>query len=964
MFLTINISALQSKNLTLSEVALFIVRDHLSNLTSTIVLAEKGMTPESTINNTLLLEYILQNLNGKIAIQSYMTNYSEQPFEYYVFIVDSLEAFRELHNDFKDSLFERHFRFIIVLTQQTQNLRNAMQQIFVLCHSFDVIDVNIIVHHQILGVAMFTYYLYSETVCRRCVPILLHNCNQGIENLKLVFPEKLTNLHGCPFRVSGRSFAPYVRFKGNRNDPKPVGAWENLNGIEGALLKFLAKSLNFTIDLQPIPAEGSFYNINHTSGCFSQLLEKKADIVIGGFIDSSLGRMIFSPTNTYHSSHFKYVIQGKIDVNSLDRLIKPFNSVLWCLFKMVNIKRCVLFYFITWPLKTIETAKIHWPTVEVDNDSIELAEITLNLTRKFLKYATSTLVIVEKSVTPETSNTNLNLLEYFLQNVQDNIAVQLKIHSKNKQPWEYYIFIVDSIEAFRKINGLFPESFFERHFYFLIILTKHTHNLGNVIEDIFKLCYQFNVIDVILIVKHPTDGVCMFTYMLYSTNACRTVQPILYLRLKDNRELDNLKTIFPEKLNNFFGCPVKVAGRKLGPFLDLRGNKNNPQPVGSWENLSGVEGLLIRELASALNFQLQLLPFPKSRSYIENLTCYGSFLELQNGNADLAIGGFGGSDPSRWLFTPSIVYHSSPFVYVVRAKELSAIGRLAKPFSIQLWIALVGVLAIGFSFIIILRFMNPVTTQYILGDKNDAPTLNFFAIILGYPVNRTPLANRNFARYILLLLLILTLVIRNAYQGSLYEAILRDGFVRIPSGLKEIVKWNYKILISPEVDKFNAYPKDLTITVPVGGYLARIKILEKIEGRYASAILRESFIDYMNKNQWKRNNLFMNNEVIIMYHFVMFFPKNSIYVATFDKKLRLLIYGGITNKLKHNNLTSEAALRSIRRSQPPREPLGNRRLRAMYDIYICMKVIAIFVFFLELMSVRCDKLYRFFQWIS
>ncbi|XP_055842652.1 uncharacterized protein LOC129909603 [Episyrphus balteatus] len=512
----------------------------------------------------------------------------------------------------------------------------------------------------------------------------------------------------------------------------------------------------------------------------------------------------------------------------------------------------------------------------------------------------------------------------------------------------------------RIIYAQFPKTFHERHFYFLIFLTKYIFNFDESIKQIFTLCYQFHVIDVVIIVKHPTDGVCLYTYILYSKHACRTVQPILYLKL--NKKLENLKTIFPEKLNNFFGCPLIVSGRKLGPFLDLVGDKTNPQPVGSWENLSGVEGLLIRELSSTLNFKLELLPFPESRSYIENTTCYGSFLEIKNGKADIAIGGFSGSDPGRWLFSQSHVYHSSPFVYVVRTRELSPLDRLAKPFSHQLWMLLAGFLIIGLVFLLILRLLKIEIRQYILGDDNN-PTLNFFAILLGYSMNQTPSPSRNFARYTLLLLLLLTLVIRSAYQGSLYDAIRRDGFVRIPSGYKEIVEWNYKILISPEISDLNAYPKNLTITVPVGGYLERIKILETIEGRYASAILRESFIDYMEKSNWKPNGLLINNEVIIMYHFVMFFPKNSIYLATFNKKLRAFAFAGITNKLKYN-LTSEAALRQIAKREPSKQALGIKRLRAMYDIYLCMKILAITVFCLEKISMRYKRLQSIFEWIG
>lgn len=96
-----------------------------------------------------------------------------------------------------------------------------------------------------------------------------------------------------------------------------------------------------------------------------------------------------------------------------------------------------------WPLAI---AALNWST---KGDTSYLAEVTLLIAREYLSKSTSTIVVTERSFEPETINFNIRLLDKLLLNLQGTIAVQLYINTYRVQPWEYYIFIVDSLDAFR-----------------------------------------------------------------------------------------------------------------------------------------------------------------------------------------------------------------------------------------------------------------------------------------------------------------------------------------------------------------------------------------------------------------------------------------------------------------------------------------------------------------------------------
>ncbi|XP_055852406.1 uncharacterized protein LOC129916455 [Episyrphus balteatus] len=476
-------------------------------------------------------------------------------------------------------------------------------------------------------------------------------------------------------------------------------------------------------------------------------------------------------------------------------------------------------------------------------------------------------------------------------------------------------------------------------------------------EEIFSLCHHFNVIDVNILTEDPKRGVSMFTYFLFTKSICRGFSPILMYNF--NEGFEKFNNLFPPKLKNFHGCPIKLSARTFAPYFTFIGNKSKPEPIGNWENISGLEGALMKYLALTLNFTIELLPFAEDQSY-------GCFELLRNGEADVVIGGFGDSNIVRWGFSPSTAYHNSAIFFVIRGKNmLSSLGRLARPFSIEVWILVAVFFILTIILIFLLKIARKSIYQFVLGEQNHNPVTNFLAVFLGYPMCRTP--RRNFARFIFLNMLLLTFILRNAYLGSLYHAFRKDNFFKIPSGFEDLIKWNYTIILPFDNSQLFDFPKERTIIAKMGEFDKRLQFFEELKGRYVTVTLYDQLFYYVlqklkNKTE---TGLFTTPEIIYNYHFVMFMRKHSIYLTPFNKMIKELNEAGILEILRSEFVKNDVLFMISRylKYQKKNIPLNNERLYGLYYLFGSLVGISILVFCLEILSYRFRNLQRIIGWI-
>lgn len=136
--------------------------------------------------------------------------------------------------------------FYLIISLTTINGLMDVTSIFEDCWSMFMVNVNVLLpladDDDGYDTAVYTYFPYDEMHCRTVVPERIFH--SGVENLSSNpiewFPDKLSDMHGCDFKIAFTDYYPMIILSENSSGHMIVG------GIEGELLETLAKLLHFT----------------------------------------------------------------------------------------------------------------------------------------------------------------------------------------------------------------------------------------------------------------------------------------------------------------------------------------------------------------------------------------------------------------------------------------------------------------------------------------------------------------------------------------------------------------------------------------------------------------------------------------------------------------------------------------------------------------------------------------------
>jgi hypothetical protein len=88
------------------------------------------------------------------------------------------------------------------------------------------------------------------------------------------------------------------------------------------------------------------------------------------------------------------------------------------------------------------------------------------------------------------------------------------------------------------------------------------------------------------------------------------------------------------------------------------------------------------------------------------------------------------------------------------------------------WNIIVITLVAGFVIIQVINFCSDWVKTLVFGERVQTPTMNFLAVIFGGGMRVMP--ERNFARFILMMFIILCLILRTCHQSMLYELMQKE----------------------------------------------------------------------------------------------------------------------------------------------------------------------------------------------
>ena len=261
-----------------------------------------------------------------------------------------------------------------------------------------------------------------------------------------------------------------------------------------------------------------------------------------------------------------------------------------------------------------------------------------------------------------------------------------------------------------------------------------TSDISETIDDGFEIDH------VNFLMNEDKKSIELVAGFMFTEHACRELQFKSINRFdRKTRKWEN-SIFYPEKYRNFHGCQLKIS-------TAYEYNKKN--------------GVIMKEIfEEVLNAKLDVLKDKKSFDDCEecDLTRQSDIMEKLYNDEDFIFG------------NPHIFDH---FTFMVPPGEpYTDIQRMFMMFSLELWIAIVSTLLIGFMTTLSLGFVSRTARNFIVGRYVHNPTLNLVSIFLTGAQVRMP--GRNFARFLVTLFIIWSLIIRTCHQSMLFELMQAD----------------------------------------------------------------------------------------------------------------------------------------------------------------------------------------------
>jgi hypothetical protein len=275
----------------------------------------------------------------------------------------------------------------------------------------------------------------------------------------------------------------------------------------------------------------------------------------------------------------------------------------------------------------------------------------------------------------------------------------------------------------------------------------------------------------------------------------------------------------------------------------------------------------------------------------DNGTVTGFLAQLSRKEIDLILGYMFLKESRLKLFDASESIMMNELVFLIPpGRKLTPFEKLLQPFDIIVWILFSITLLIGFTVICLLNFKYKSCRAFVFGDKVNHPVLNMLIAVLGSQQKILP--KTNFARFILMMFLILCLVLRSIYQGSLFQFLQSDGRKKEVQTIREMIEQDFTFysyeshadLIKygfPEVFKRLKFTKHHMIMEQAHEETQKIALMEGLRTIKS------------NQKIIKNSSYILCKERFGAVNTVLYLPKNSHLTTTINKKFKMMKTAGL-----------------------------------------------------------------------
>uniref|UniRef100_A0A3F2ZEL8 Uncharacterized protein n=1 Tax=Phlebotomus papatasi TaxID=29031 RepID=A0A3F2ZEL8_PHLPP len=577
-----------------------------------------------------------------------------------------------------------------------------------------------------------------------------------------------------------------------------------------------------------------------------------------------------------------------------------------------------------------------------------LSKITSWIIIEFYSVKSPEVLIINTSENHKSHVNQLGIINEVLYATKGRTLVQLaEDHSKLQRNVSqfYNIFFIDSYKSFSKILHGNLSSTFDFMGYYTIVMTNVQNNSQDIVTRILKDCWELYIVNVHVVTydTYNLHRALMYTYFPYTPNHCGLVKPVITGIFEENTFVSDVE-IFPSKVSNFHGCNLTVGTFNVPPYVILK-----KQEDGDYF-LDGFEGIMIRILSNRLNFSM-IVKQPKGRwgnFNFENST--GAKLLLYKGEVNFTLGGFSlafSLNDSLLYTTAHLTTHLT--VMIPPGRPLTPIEKLFLPFDLNTWSCLSVCFIVSAIVVSVTKFIMPQRRDFIFGRANNSPFINAINVFLGGSLYDTP--RRNFARFLLMLWILLSLVLRSSYQGALFKFLKSQNNVSVVDTLPKMLKNGFKIYGVEEMSVYFTLMKDYGSMYEV--------INSKDTDAYRFKTLDSSFkggvavtittVARLNDNFFGQNIRFRTIKEKVAPVFISIGLRPHSYLKhPFETELQIYKESGLIDQWL-SKFYNPRSLKVIPDQNIP-QPLTLHQLSGIFVVYLILITLSFLIFLLEVLS--------------
>lgn len=295
------------------------------------------------------------------------------------------------------------------------------------------------------------------------------------------------------------------------------------------------------------------------------------------------------------------------------------------------------------------------------------------------------------------------------------------------------------------------------------------------ISDLEVIEDGFSIDNVNFLMNETDKSIDLVSGFMFTKEKCHQNQFVTINRFNGETERWENSNFYPNKYQNFHECNLSFG---LQTFRQI--------------SLKHVSEETFIELAEHFNFKLDY-------KYLE----LPIFVEGIKSNAfDLFDTEEGFHGDLLWITSAPFAFERISFC-IPPGEPYTAFEKMILPFDSDVWIGIFATFLIGLTTIQVISFTSVKVQNFVFGRNIRTPTLNLVNIFI-FLNGAQPLSpKRNFARFLLTLFIIWSLIIRTCYQSQYFRFLQADARKPKIKTSDELLDRNFTLYFLADLNKLN-----------------------------------------------------------------------------------------------------------------------------------------------------------------